>query len=125
VVEVGESPRDAAGREIEEELALAIDAGELLLTDWLPPWGGWDDAVCLVFDGGEHDAEILAGVALQTREIRHAEFATAEQVRERCADFTARRISSALAVANGSAPPAYVESGGDLSPEPGDHAPTA
>ena len=27
-------------------------AGDLLLTDWLPPWGGWDDALCLVFDGG-------------------------------------------------------------------------
>jgi RimJ/RimL family protein N-acetyltransferase/8-oxo-dGTP pyrophosphatase MutT (NUDIX family) len=124
VVEVGESPKDAAGREIEEELALTIDAGDLLLTDWLPPWGGWDDAVCLVFDGGEHDAEILTGVALQTREIRHAEFATAEQVRERCADFTARRISSALAVASGGTRPAYVESGGDLSDEPDGRAPT-
>ena len=112
VVEVGESPRDAAGREIEEELALAIGAGDLLLTDWLPPWGGWDDAVCLVFDGGEHDAEILDPMTLQTREIRHAEFATPEQVRERCADFTARRIASALAVAGGDARPAYVESGG-------------
>ena len=35
-----------------------------------------------------------------------------EQVRERCADFTARRIASALAVASGEARPAYVESGG-------------
>ena len=52
VVEVGESPREAAAREIEEELDLTIDAGGLLVTDWLPPWGGWDDAVCLVFDGG-------------------------------------------------------------------------
>jgi RimJ/RimL family protein N-acetyltransferase/8-oxo-dGTP pyrophosphatase MutT (NUDIX family) len=112
VVEVGESPRDAAGREIEEELSLAIDAGDLLLTDWLPPWGGWDDAVCLVFDGGEHDAGLLARATLQTREIRRAEFATPEQVQERCADFTARRIASALAVAGGVARPAYVESGG-------------
>ena len=30
----------------------ASPAGDLLLTDWLPPWGGWDDALCLVFDGG-------------------------------------------------------------------------
>ena len=55
VVEVGESPRLAVGREIEEELALEIAAGDLVLTDWLPPWGGWDDAVCLVFDGGTHE----------------------------------------------------------------------
>ena len=33
--------------------------GGLLLTDWLPPWGGWDDAVCLVFDGGVHHPSIL------------------------------------------------------------------
>ena len=55
VVEVSESPQLAVAREIEEELALDIPAGPLLLTDWLPPWGGWDDAVCLVFDGGVHD----------------------------------------------------------------------
>jgi RimJ/RimL family protein N-acetyltransferase/8-oxo-dGTP pyrophosphatase MutT (NUDIX family) len=110
VVEVGESPRVAVSREIEEELGLTIDAGDLLLTDWLPPWGGWDDAVCLVFDGGVHDAAILDEVVRQTREIRSAEFCDAAQVRERCADFTARRIEAALAaVAAGHA--AYTESG--------------
>jgi 8-oxo-dGTP pyrophosphatase MutT (NUDIX family) len=110
VVEVGESPQLAAGREVQEELALDLPAGPLLLTDWLPPWGGWDDAVCLVFDGGEHDAGILDGIQKEPREIRAAEFATLEQVRERCADFTARRIESALANIGG-AGPAYVESG--------------
>jgi RimJ/RimL family protein N-acetyltransferase/8-oxo-dGTP pyrophosphatase MutT (NUDIX family) len=112
VVEVGESPREAAGREIEEELALPIVARDLLLTDWLPPWGGWDDAVCLVFDGGEHDAALLDTMVLEPREIQHAEFVTLDAVRERCADFTARRIASALAVVRGDARPAYVESGG-------------
>ena len=111
VVEVGESPQLAVAREVEEELALHIDAGALLLTDWLPPWGGWDDALCLVFDGGTHDAAILDTVVEQPREIRSAEFCTVEQVRERCADFTARRIESALANVDG-AGPAYVESGG-------------
>jgi RimJ/RimL family protein N-acetyltransferase/ADP-ribose pyrophosphatase YjhB (NUDIX family) len=111
VVEVGESPRDAASREIAEELDLSIAAGELLLTDWLPPWGGWDDAICLVFDGGVHRASLVAGIEKQTREIRHAEFATMDQVHERCADFTARRISSALANLTEGAHTAYVESG--------------
>ena len=115
VVEVGESPQLAAGREIHEELGLAIDAGALLLTDWLPPWSGWDDAVCLVFDGGEHDAAITDGIQKQAREIRDAEFATLAEVRERCADFTARRIESALANA-AAARATYVESGGALSP---------
>ena len=110
VVEVGESPQGAVAREVEEELALRIPAGPLLLTDWLPPWGGWDDALCLVFDGGVHDASLVDGIVRQEREIRSAGFCTLEEARERCADFTARRIASALANLDG-ASPAYVESG--------------
>jgi RimJ/RimL family protein N-acetyltransferase/8-oxo-dGTP pyrophosphatase MutT (NUDIX family) len=112
VVEVGESPQLAAAREVREELALDLTAGSLLLTDWLPPWSGWDDAVCLVFDGGAHDAAITERIRKQAREIRDAEFATLEQVQERCADFTARRIRSALANLAPGTGPAYVESGG-------------
>jgi len=126
VVEVGESPRLAAGREIEEELALHIRPGDLLLTDWLPPWSGWDDAVCLVFDGGEHDARLVHTIVEQTREIRRAEFATPQQVRERCADFTARRIETALRNATLGDPlsttpddarTTYVEGGGPTTDE--------
>jgi RimJ/RimL family protein N-acetyltransferase/8-oxo-dGTP pyrophosphatase MutT (NUDIX family) len=112
VVEVGESPQLAAAREVQEELSLDLSAGPLLLTDWLPPWGGWDDAVCLVFDGGAHDAGIADRIRKEAREIREAEFVTVEQVRERCADFTARRIESALANVEAGGGPAYVESGG-------------
>jgi 8-oxo-dGTP pyrophosphatase MutT (NUDIX family) len=110
VVEVGESPQLAVAREVEEELALQIPAGRLLLTDWLPPWSGWDDALCLVFDGGEHDAELLAGVVRQEREIKDAAFCKIEEVRERCADFTARRVEAALRNVDG-AGPSYTESG--------------
>ena len=110
VVEVGEAPRDAVAREVTEELALDIAAGRLLLTDWLPPWGGWDDALTLVFDGGRHDASITDAIVKQAREIRSAEFCTSEQVRERCADFTTRRVEAALAsLAGGGA--TYTESG--------------
>ena len=107
VVEVGESPQLAVSREVEEELGLTIEAGRLLLTDWLPPWGGWDDAVCLVFDGGRHPADLVDSVVKQEREIRAAEFCTLEQVEERCADFTARRIAAALDPAGSG----YTESG--------------
>lgn len=106
VVEVGESPRLAVSRELEEELGLAITAGDLLLTDWLPPWGGWDDALCLVFDGGVHDAGIVERIVKQEREIRDARFCTLPEIRERAADFTARRIEAGL---TGSS--AYTESG--------------
>ena len=110
VVEVGESPQVAVAREVEEELCLRIPAGRLLLTDWLPPWAGWDDALCLVFDGGVHAASILADVVPQAREIRTAAFLTLAEVDERAADFTARRVRSALANLTGDGP-AYTESG--------------
>jgi len=110
VVEVGESPQAAVGREVAEELDLDVPAGRLLLTDWLPPWGGWDDALCLVFDGGAHDPAVLERVVKQEREIADARFCTRGEVRERAADFTARRVEAALAALDeGTAP--FSESG--------------
>ncbi len=110
VVEVGESPQLAVSREVEEELGLTIPAGNLMLTDWLPPWGGWDDAVCLVFDGGRHEPGLTDRIVRQTREIRSASFCTVDEVERHAADFTARRVRAALAnLASGG--PAYTESG--------------
>jgi ADP-ribose pyrophosphatase YjhB (NUDIX family) len=110
VVEVNEPPHLAVSREVEEELGLAVEAGQLVLTDWLPPWSGWDDAVCLVFDGGAHDAGVERRIVPQAREIRQARFCTLAEVHHLCADFTARRIESALAnLADGGS--AYTESG--------------
>lgn len=96
VVEVGESPRVAVEREVEEELGLTLAAGDLVLTDWLPPWGGWDDAVCLVFDGGTHEPAVIADVVMQEREIKDVRFCTLEEVDALAADFTARRVRSAI-----------------------------
>ncbi len=106
VVEVGESPRVAVQREVEEELGLQVVPGDLLLTDWLPEWGGWDDAVCLVFDGGSHPPAMLDQIVKQEREIRDVRWCTLEQVDELAADFTARRIRAAV---RGDQP--YTESG--------------
>ncbi|MDF1606487.1 NUDIX hydrolase [Nocardioides sp. YIM 152315] len=111
VVEVNESPRVAVGREIKEELGLDIAPGGLVLADWLPAWSGWDDAVCLVFDGGTHDAALTETIVREAREIRTAEFCTPAQVRDRCADFTARRIEAALANVDAGRGPSYTESG--------------
>lgn len=110
VVEVGESPQLAVGREVQEELALDVTPGRLLVTDWLPPWGGWDDALCLVFDGGVHDPAVLDDAKLQPREIAGVGWATPAEVVERCADFTARRIRAALAATHDGTT-LYTESG--------------
>jgi RimJ/RimL family protein N-acetyltransferase/8-oxo-dGTP pyrophosphatase MutT (NUDIX family) len=110
VVEVGESPQAGAAREVAEELGLTIVTSDLLLTDWLPAWSGWDDALCLVFDGGQHDANILDSIVPERREIRSAQFCTPSEVAARTKDFTARRINAALGRLNGVGP-AYTHSG--------------
>ncbi|MFT4263150.1 MAG: NUDIX hydrolase [Nocardioides sp.] len=113
VVEVNESPALAVGREVKEELALSVPTGALLLTDWLPPWSGWDDAVCLVFDGGVHPRTLVDEIVPQAREIKGYAFSTLEEVDRRCADFTARRIRAALARTRGEGE-GYAESGRPL-----------
>jgi len=110
VVEVNESPQAAVSREVKEELGLDVPAGRLVLTDWLPPWSGWEDALCLVFDGGVLDPALLDDVVLQPREIRSVQFCTAAEVREHCTDFTARRIEAALRALDGGGS-TYTESG--------------
>lgn len=110
VVEVGESPRLATSRELAEELGVDLPAGELLLTDWLPPWSGWDDAVCLVFDGGQQDASLVDEMVFEEREIREAAFLTLDEIGERAADFTHRRVAATLATLRGNGT-AYTESG--------------
>jgi len=110
VVEVNEAPHLAVSREVKEELGLSIRAGGLVLTDWLPAWSGWDDAVCLVFEGGVHEPSVAETIVPQAREIRSARFCTLAEVHNLCADFTARRIDTALANLDGGRT-AYTESG--------------
>ncbi len=117
VVEVGEAPHLAAARELAEELGLEVPIRTLLVTDWLPTWGGWDDALCLVFDGGQHPADVVETLTYQRREIRSAEFCTPQQVAERVRDFTARRIAHALHRVDGRGA-AYTESGEPLAEPP-------
>jgi RimJ/RimL family protein N-acetyltransferase len=109
VVEVGESPRLAAAREVGEELALTITAGGLLLVDWLPAWSGWDDACTLVFDGGVHGPGLAESIVPEPREIVTAQFCDTDEIDARCAPQTARRALTALATTAGHT--RYLESG--------------
>ena len=67
-VETGETPAQAAAREVREELGIAVAVGPLLVADWAPhPDEG--DKLLLIFDGGTLTADQLDGIRLQADEL--------------------------------------------------------
>jgi 8-oxo-dGTP pyrophosphatase MutT (NUDIX family) len=67
-VETGETPAQAAAREVREELGIETTLGPLLVADWAPhPEEG--DKLLLVFDGGTLAAEQIGAIRLQTDEL--------------------------------------------------------
>ena len=82
IVEPGEAPRDGAIREVREELGIDLPVGRLLVADWLPPYLGWDDALELIFDGGQVSDDDLASFSLQENEITSVSLLTLEQAAE-------------------------------------------
>ena len=52
MAEANEPPHRAAERELREELGLVLQAGALLVVDWVAPHGPWDDSLMFIFDGG-------------------------------------------------------------------------
>lgn len=69
IVEPEESPAAGCVREMREEMGADLGVGPLLVVDWLPPYLGWEDAVELIFDGGELDAAAAAALRPDGREI--------------------------------------------------------
>ena len=95
-VEPGESPKQAAAREVGEELGLTPSIGRLLVVDWAPhPDEG--DKLLFIFDGGslvDLDAEALI---IQRTEIDRVEFVDPEDAARRLPLRLLERITSSLA----------------------------
>ncbi|MFC5665392.1 NUDIX domain-containing protein [Kitasatospora misakiensis] len=81
MAEANEAPEAAARRELREELGLEIHPRGLLVVDWVPPHGPWDDQIAFIFDGGEittdqanalrpHDAELTEAAMLAPADVR-------------------------------------------------------
>ncbi|MCX5081465.1 NUDIX domain-containing protein [Streptomyces sp. NPDC056210] len=108
-VETGESPLQAAVREVEEELGITPPLGRLLAVDWAPSTGE-GDKVLYLFDGGQLTPESLAAVTLQADELKDLAFLSPDEINRRTIPRLARRIFAAVE-ARSKATPIYLEHG--------------
>jgi 8-oxo-dGTP diphosphatase len=110
MAEANESPRNAVRRELYEELGLDLHVAGLLIVDWVPPHGPWDDLVAFVFDGGTLSDKHSARLQVSDDELSAFEFCTTDRARERLRPYVWRRLAAALSALDGGRPP-YLEDG--------------
>lgn len=82
MAEANESPHETAVRELREELGLTVTLHALLVVDWVPPHGPWDDQISFVFDAGSVDRVRAAGLKPQDGELSEVAFMLPEQAAE-------------------------------------------
>jgi ADP-ribose pyrophosphatase YjhB (NUDIX family) len=108
-VETGESPLQAASREVREELGITPPLGRLLAVDWAPN-ATEGDKVLYLFDGGQLDSETVAGIRPQAEELKGITFVAPSDIADRTIPRLARRILAAIEARAESAP-VYLEHG--------------
>lgn len=114
VIEVllGETPVQAARREVAEELGLDVKVGPLLTIDAVPPEDDRPPQFAFVFDGGVLSPEQLSEIQFVDKEIAENRFCGPDQIRELLAPRGARRVLASIDARRGSGPlPAYLHHG--------------
>jgi 8-oxo-dGTP diphosphatase len=99
MAEANEPPRDAARREVREELGLDSSPRCLLCVDWVPPHDPWDDLLAFIFDGGCLSQDQISLLRAADGELQAFEFCTAPQARKRLNPRIWRRTAAALEAA--------------------------
>ncbi|WP_275589786.1 NUDIX hydrolase [Streptomyces sp. G44] len=101
--DAGETPRQAAVREVREELGISVPMGPLLATDWIRQ-PQHPAEVVHVYDGGVLSAHQLASIRLPEHELTQWRLADSEEdLSALLPDGIAPRIRSCLAVRAASA----------------------
>ncbi|MFI8105470.1 NUDIX domain-containing protein [Streptomyces sp. NPDC086023] len=110
MAEANEPPDEALSRELKEELDLDITLRALLVVDWVPPHGPWDDQLAFIFDAGTLDDDRAAHLRPHDDELSEAAFVTPARARELLGDRTRTRLDAALQAAQ-SQRPLYLHDG--------------
>ena len=95
LVEADEGLAQGARREVVEELGVPLPVGDLLVVDACGTAGAHPDIVCVLFDGGVHDDDLIERLTYPDGEIVAAHWADRELVR-RCGPRLSTRLLAAL-----------------------------
>jgi 8-oxo-dGTP diphosphatase len=109
-VELDESPRDAARRELREELGLDLEPGTLLGVDWVPPRPDRSEGLITIFDGGLLGPEDIARIRLPPEELASYEFVEVIKAPELLSPLLGRRVARCVA-ARADGRSVYLENG--------------
>jgi 8-oxo-dGTP diphosphatase len=94
-VEAGETPAQAAAREVREELGIEAAIGPLLVADWAPhPDEG--DKLLLIFDGGTLTTEQLTAIHLPAEELASYAFHDPAEIATVLIPRLGRRVTAAV-----------------------------
>ena len=96
VVDANESPRQAAIREVKEELGLDIDPLKLLCVNYVPDHDEKGESLQLVFYGGILNSEKIGSFKIPNKEIDGHKFIKAEELMDLLEDRLRWRISKCL-----------------------------
>lgn len=94
-VETGETPAQAAAREVREELGIEMAVGPLLVADWAP-YPDEGDKLLFVFDGGTLTAGQRDAIRLQADELASYAFHHPAEALTLLIPRLSRRVAAAI-----------------------------
>lgn len=93
-LEVGETPREALARELEEELSVELPIGRLLVVDWAPHVR--EERLRFVFDGGVLTDQQLDAIELPAHELESWAFVAPDELFVMLEPRLSRRVTAAI-----------------------------
>ncbi|EKE16421.1 MAG: NUDIX hydrolase [uncultured bacterium] len=114
VIDKDESPRDAALREVKEEIGIWLKSCQLLCIDYMSPkdsgYSTKDENIQFIFYGGELMDEQISQIRIPQEEISECKFVSKEESLRLVGDKLANRLSPCFeAISNNM--PVYLEGG--------------
>ncbi len=93
----GETPWEACRREVREEVGLHVDAGRLVVVDFLRPKAAKPGGMRFLFDCGAMDDDVLRSISLQAEELSEHRLLKPDKALSLLSRPLRRRVGAALA----------------------------